>query len=53
MLDWVFWIASPFIRAWHRYRVVLASIPYGWVTHTQKVSDLIFRKVTVSYLQRA
>ena len=31
MLGWVFWLASPFIRAWHRHRVVLACNPYGWV----------------------
>ena len=28
-LGWVFWLASPFIRAWHRHRVVLACTPYG------------------------
>ena len=31
MLGWVFWLASPFIRVWHRHRVVLACTPYGWV----------------------
>ena len=31
MLGWVFWFASPYIRAWHRHRVVLACTPYGWV----------------------
>ena len=33
MLGWVFWLASPFIRAWHRHRVVLACTPYGWVVY--------------------
>ena len=27
MLGWVFWLASPFTRAWHRHRVVLACTP--------------------------
>ena len=31
MLGLVFWLASPFFRAWHRHRVVLACTPYGWV----------------------
>ena len=32
MLGWVFWLASPFARAWHRHRVVLACTPHGWVS---------------------
>ena len=28
MLDWIFGLASPFTRAWHRHRVVLACTPY-------------------------
>ena len=33
--DWLFGLASPFIRAWHRHRVLLACATYGWVSDWQ------------------
>ena len=31
MLGWGFGLGSPFARAWHRHRVMLACTLYSWV----------------------